>query len=109
MTFSKTLTTTIIAATACALTPVMAAELDPNKKTLEISIKGYDLSNVEDAAEVFKKINLASKRVCRNYGHRETLRDRFYERQCRAEAIVQAVVSLNAPELTAIMHENMDD
>lgn len=107
MTFSKTLTTALFAATACALTPVMAAELDPREKSMEISLKGYDLNNATDAAEVFRKINTASKRVCHNYGQRETLRDRVYEKQCRVDAIVKAVGSLDAPQLTAIMHEKM--
>lgn len=107
MTFSKTLTTALIAATACALTPVMAVELDPREKSMEVSIKGYDLDNATDAAEVFRKINSASKHVCRIYGKRETLRDRIYERQCRVDAIVKAVGSIDAPQLTAIMHDEM--
>ena len=98
MTFSKTLTTALISASACALLPAMAAtEFDPQKKQVEVSISGYDLTKAADAAEVFNMINTASKRVCTNAGVRETLRERVLANKCRVDAIVSAVASIDSP------------
>ena len=108
MTFSKPLTVSVIAATACALLPAMAAtEFDLEKKQIEVSIQGYDLTNPSDASEVFQMINSASKRVCKTPGVRETLRERVLQNKCRADAIISAVASINAPELTEIMQVEM--
>ena len=108
MTFSKTLTTAIISASACALLPAMAAtELDPQEKKIEVSISGYDLTNAADAAEVFQMINTASKRVCQVTGVRETLRERVLQNKCRADAIISAVASIDSPQLTEIMNTKL--
>lgn len=108
MTFSKSLTVSVIAATACALLPAMAAtEFDQQKKQIEVSIQGYDLTNAADASEVFQMISTASKRVCKTAGVRETLRERVLQNKCRADAIISAVAAIDAPELTEIMHGNL--
>ena len=110
MTFSKTLTTALVAVSASALLPALAAtKTAAQEKQLEISLRGYDLANTADAAEVFNMINAASKRVCRDTGARETLRGRLDEKRCRADAVIKAVASINAPQLTEIMHDKMDN
>ena len=108
MTFSKTLTTALISASACALLPAMAAtELDPQAKQIKVSISGYDLTNAADAAEVFQMISTASKRVCKTAGVRETLRERVLQNKCRADAIIGAVAPIDAPQLTEIMQTKL--
>jgi UrcA family protein len=109
MTFSKTLTITLIAASASALLPALAATKTAHEKQLEISLRGYDLANAADATEVFEMINSASERVCRITGSRQTIRARLDERRCRVDAVIKAVASINAPQLTEIMHEKMDN
>lgn len=110
MTFSKTLTTALISASACALLPAMAAtEFEPQEKQMEVSIRGYDLTNVADATEVFEMINAASKRVCKTAGVRETLRERVLQNKCRADAIISAVASINSPQLTEIMQTKLEN
>ena len=110
MTFPKTLTTALISASACALLPAMAAtEFAPQEKQIEVSISGYDLTNAADASEVFELINTASKRVCKTAGVRETLRERVLQNKCRADAIIGAVASINAPELTEIMQKKLEN
>ena len=110
MTFSKTLTTALISASACALLPAMAAtDFAPQKKQVQVSISGYDLTNPADAAEVFQMINTASKRVCKVAGVRETLRERVLQNKCRADAIIGAVASINSPQLTEIMETQLNN
>lgn len=108
MTFSKTLTAALISASACALLPAMAAtEFDPQEKQIKVSISGYDLTNAADASEVFQMISTASKRVCQTAGVRETLRERVLQNKCRADAILSAVTSIDAPQLTEIMQDKL--
>ena len=80
-----------------------ATEFDPEKKQIQVSISGYDLTKASDAAEVFNMINTASKRVCKTAGVRETLRERVLQNKCRADAIISAVTSIDAPQLIQIM------
>ena len=110
MTLSKTLTTAIISASACALLPAMAAtEFDPEKKQVQVSISSYDLTKASDAVEVFNMINTASKRVCKTAGVRETLRERVLQNKCRADAIISAVTSIDAPQLIQIMQTRLEN
>lgn len=70
--FSKTLTTALVAVSASALLPALAAtKTATQEKQMEISLSGYDLANAADASKVFEMINAASKRVCRDAGTRE--------------------------------------
>lgn len=109
MPFSKTLTTALVSVAACALMPAMAAtQFEPEEKSREISIRGYNLTNITDANTVFEMINTAAKRVCKHHGLRETLRERVNEKKCREEAITSAVESVDSPQLKAIMREQLD-
>lgn len=109
MPFSKTLTTALVSATACALMPAMAAtQFEPEEKSREISIRGYDLTDLTDANAVFEMINTTAKRVCQHHGLRESLRERAEEKRCREDAITNAVKSVDSPQLKAIMREQLD-
>ena len=106
MTLPKTLTAIIGSAAALALLPAMAASSsEAHVKSLDISVKGYDLSKSADAQIVFYKIQNAAKRVCRHSLVRETLREKADEKVCRADAIERAVAQLNEPALTLVMSE----
>lgn len=104
MTLPKTLTAFIGSAFALAAVPAIAsASPDYDVKSVEIAISGYDLAKPEDAEIIYKKIQMAAKRACRNTTSRQSLRERAEERDCREEAITQAVTQLNEPVLTLVM------
>ncbi len=105
MTLPKTLTALIGSAFAIAAVPMIAnASPDYDEKSVEIAISGYDLAKPEDAEIVYKKIQKAAKRACRNSMSRQSLRERAEELDCREKAITQAVTQLNEPVLTLVMN-----
>lgn len=104
MTLSKTATTILGSLAALAMLPAMAGSAtDFEKKTLDIEIADYDLSNPEDAKIVYAKIQQGAKRVCRFTQSRQTLQQRAEEMQCRASAIANAVTQLDSPQLNLVM------
>ncbi|MEO1321610.1 MAG: UrcA family protein [Pseudomonadota bacterium] len=104
MTLPKALTAAIGSAAALAMLPAMAASKDDvTKKTIDVSISGYDLSDPEHAKIVYGKIQSAAKRVCRLPNAAKTLAQRADEMQCRVSAINAAVSQIGSPELTIVM------
>jgi len=104
MTLPKALTAAIGSAAALAMLPAMAASKDEvTKKTVDVSIAGYDLSNPEDAKIVYGKIQSAAKRACRLPNEAKTVAQRADELKCRVAAVNAAVSQLNSPELTLVM------
>lgn len=104
MTLPKTLTALIGSAFALAAFPAMAnASPKYDVKSVEVSISGYDLAKPEDAQILYQKIRAAAKRACRTSASHQTLRERAEERDCREEAIEQAVTQLDEPVLTIVM------
>lgn len=107
MTLSKSLTTVLGSALALSMLPAVAgAAPDDHVQTLELSIAGYDLSDLEEAKVVYAKIQSAAKRVCDRTTARQTLRERADEMRCRADAVAQAIVALDEPVLTLVMRED---
>lgn len=104
MTLSKTITTIIASVTACAILPAMAAtEFDAEQKSKEISIAGYDLTEVTDAKAILARIETAAKSVCKVSANRQTIREITLRRACEEAAIEATVENLNAPQVTALL------
>ncbi|MEP1143630.1 MAG: UrcA family protein [Henriciella sp.] len=104
MTLSKTMTTIIAAATACAVLPAMAAtQFDAEEKSKEISIAGYDLTQATDAKAILARIESAAKSVCKVDANRQTVRETMLRRECEKAAIESTVESLDAPEIAALI------
>lgn len=102
MTLPKTLATVMTAAAAFSLLPAMAASTDVQEKSQDVSIRGYDLTDVNDAKAVLEKIEKAADRVCTISSERATVRERILRRACAESAIGKAVAALDAPEVTAL-------
>nr|WP_070958961.1 UrcA family protein [Hyphomonas sp. Mor2] len=102
---SKLTLSIAVATGALSVSPAMAAASDVHTKTQEISILGYDLSDRSDASDLLARIQSASKRVCKIYTNRETVRERSLREHCAEQATATAVQSLNSPILTAVWNE----
>ena len=102
MTLPKTLISFTVAAAALSCLPAMAAGKNAIKQKAEVSIAGYDLSEVSDAKAVIQKIKTAADKVCSLPGGEWTLRERMEKRACEADAIESAVKSLDSSIVTAV-------
>jgi UrcA family protein len=73
-----------------------------------VSRAGLDLTNPADAAVLYRRVEDASREVCRfGFGPRP-LSERGYERACIARAIADAVEAINAPAVTALHQERQE-
>ncbi len=105
MTRPKTLAALICSAFAVSALPSMAAASPkPDVKTVEVSIAKYDLATPEDAQVVYDRIKRAAKRACRRSVAQKTPSEHIEERNCRDQAIEQAVTQLDEPYLTLVMN-----
>ncbi|MEO0607141.1 MAG: UrcA family protein [Pseudomonadota bacterium] len=105
MTLSKSLISFTVATAALSFLPAMAAGKDTIKQKAEISLAGYDLTDVADAKAVVEKIQTAAEKVCSLPGGEWTLRERMDKRSCEAEAIERAVQSLDSSIVTAVLED----
>ncbi|MEL7041180.1 MAG: UrcA family protein [Pseudomonadota bacterium] len=103
MTVSKSI---LIAAAIAALTsslPSQAMDNGSDDRSIDVSIKDYNLTKIEDAKLVMAKIERAAYRACRFSNQRESLRMRLDREACQDAAVQSAVVSIGAPILTGLL------
>ena len=77
----------------------LSATADP-ARTL-VSYQDLDLSSPQDAKVLYGRIDKAARRVCQQWSGRE-LRQLNIFRQCRQDAIANAVAEVNQGSLTAL-------
>ncbi len=100
-------TLTKIAAIVCAVGFVSApafAGPDVTQKSAVIDISAYDLSSVDGATAVHKKLQRAAKRVCNVNPGIKSVRERSQQKACEAVAIDRAVQSIRSKQLARV-HE----
>ncbi len=100
MALPKTLTLIAAATTLFAMVPATASAASA-VKSLEVDLKGYDLSDAQDAQIVLQKITRAADRTCRTPAAKDTIRERIIVKACMTSATYKAVSSLDAPVLMA--------
>lgn len=84
------------AALALAAAPAFAGEHKP--RSIAIDVSGYDLNSEAGIDAVYSKIKTAAKRVCRAPG-RPTLAEQVVLRNCVEQSIVNAIESMDSPQL----------
>jgi UrcA family protein len=102
MNISRTLAPALAAlATLPALSPALAAELDPGTRTVAVSLAGLDLMSTEDVATAYRRLKIGAQSVCKNLHTLELgLRHTKWER-CVQGALTRAIADIKAPALTA--------
>lgn len=70
-----------------------------------VSLSGWDLTQPEAAARVYRHLQTAAESVCQEWSTREPGRRSQLWRGCVANAIERAVKEVNAPALTAYYTE----
>ncbi|MEO1660331.1 MAG: UrcA family protein [Pseudomonadota bacterium] len=99
----------IAGSAAFAILPAMAGSAPSSDvEKIEISTKGYDLSQPADAKIILSKINRAADQVCGRTNIRQALSQRVIAQQCHEEAVTRAVESIDSPVLTSAMQSRFD-
>lgn len=81
-------------------TPVYAGESDPftDIRQVTVNYSDIDLNQQAGGEQLFRRLKIAAGRACRRSGDRQ-LSNAY--RQCRTEALAQAVRDVGHPTLTA--------
>ena len=90
----------MIAAAVIAFSPTTGAEV----KRVDVAYDDLDLAVRDDALEMARRLERASRLVCIDESDHDIRRSRI-AKACAADALARAVVELNAPLVTAIVEE----
>jgi UrcA family protein len=97
----------LLAATAALLLagPALAETQDGAAPTQTVSVRGADLNNAAQARDVYVKLWRAAYSVCDSNSVNPVIAQA--DLTCVRQAMSQAVQTLNAPRVTAMLDRNM--
>jgi UrcA family protein len=96
----------LVAATLAAAAEPASAKSNESPISVRVSFADLDINHPAGADMLLKRIERAADTACGGAPSDPLLVESFNYRECRADAIRQAVIQANAPVLTALASRN---